>query len=181
MKQEIDFLKGQRIGGVLKTNFFHSLKVGTLVLILAYCLVSVAVFSYWLFLSNQMTKVNNEIAVKKTKITALKEVESLQVVLKQRLSSLDKFFSTKKGANNFNNLLAFISQTSSGITIKELKIVEEKMNFTALAPNMTMLEKFLQDLKSDEASSLFSRIILSSIDRQEDSSYLFSVLLEIKK
>jgi len=181
MSGEIDFLKGQQVGGALKTKFLHSLKVGTLILILAYCLVSAAVFSYWLFLSNQTNKINNEIAVKKTKITALKDIESLQVVLKQRLFSLDKFFASKKEAGNFNDLLAFINQTATGLTIKELKITEDKMNFTGLAPNMMILENFLNDLKNNESSSLFSKITLSSIDRQEDSSYLFSVLLEIKK
>jgi hypothetical protein len=181
MSGEIDFLKGQQVGGAIKTKFLHSLKVGTLVLILAYCLASAAVFSYWLFLSNQTSKVNNEITVKKTKIAALKDVESLQVVLKQRLFSLDKFFSSKKGASNFNNLLAFINQISADITIRELKIAEDKMDFTGLAPNMMVLENFLKDLKGDESSSLFSKITLSSIDRQEDGSYLFSVLLEIKK
>jgi len=179
MKQEIDFLKGQRVGGEFKTKLFHSLKVGSLVLILAYCLVAAAVFSYWLFLSQQTAKINNEIAVKKTKIIRLKEVESLQLVLKQRLSSLDKFFSAKKGPS-FKGLLAFIGQISTEIRVKELKIAEDKMNFSGIAPNMATLEKFLQDLKSEESSALFSKITLSSVDRQEDGSYLFNILFEKK-
>jgi len=179
MKQEIDFLKGQRVGGALKTKLFHSLKVGSLVLILAYCLVMGAVFSYWLFLSQQTAKINNEIAVKKTKIASLKEVESLQLVLKQRLSNLDKFFSAKKGPP-FDTLLSFIGQTSAEIRVKELKIAEDKMNFSGIAPNMAALEKFLQDLKSEQSSALFSKITLSSVDRQEDGSYLFNILLETK-
>lgn len=179
MKQEIDFLKGQKVGGVFKTKLFHSLKVGSFVLILAYCLVAAAVFSYWLFVSRQTTKVANEIVVKKTEIARLKEAESLQVALKQRLSSLDKFFLVKKGPS-FDRLLAFVGQTSGEIKIKDLKITENKMNFSGIAPNMAALEKFLQDLKSETSSALFSQITLSSVDRQEDGSYLFNLLFEKK-
>jgi len=179
MSGEIDFLKGQQVGGAFKTKLFHSLKVGSLVLILAYCLIAGAVFSYWLFLSQQTAKINNEIAVKKTKIASLKEVESLQLVLKQRLSNLDKFFSAKKGPS-FDRLLTFISQTSTEIKVKDLKIAENKMNFSGIAPNMAALEKFLQDLKSETSSALFDKITLSSVDRQEDGSYLFNLLLETK-
>jgi len=179
MKQEIDFLKGQKVGGVFKTKLFHSLKVGSFILILAYCLVAAAVFSYWLFVSRQTTKVTNEIAVKETEIARLKEVESLQLVLKQRLSNLDKFFSAKKGPS-FDTLLSFIGQTSAEIKVKDLKIAENKMNFSGIAPNMAALEKFLQDLKSETSSVLFSQITLSSVDRQEDGSYLFNLLLETK-
>jgi hypothetical protein len=179
MRGEIDFLKGQRVGEAFKIKFFHSLKVGSLVLILAYCLVVGVVFSYWLFLSRQAANISNQIAVKKTKIASLKEVESLQVVLKQRLSGLDKFSLAKKGPS-FDTLLAFIGQISGEIKVKELKIAEGKMSFSGSSPNMAILEKFLQDLKSDQALTLFSKITLSSVDRQEDGSYFFNLLLETK-
>lgn len=179
MKQEIDFLKGQRIGKDVKTKFIHSLKVGSFVLILAYCLIVAAIFSYWLFLSRQIDKVNNEIAVKTKKIANLKEVESLQIVFKQRLSNLDKFFSAQKGPN-FATLLSFIEQNSKEVKVKELKMAEGKINFSGLAPNIFILENFLQDLKGESSAKLFNKITLSSIDRQEDGSYLFNVLLEVK-
>jgi len=76
--------------------------------------------------------------------------------------------------------LAFIGQISGEIKVKELKIAEGKMSFSGSSPNMAILEKFLQDLKSDQALTLFSKITLSSVDRQEDGSYFFNLLLETK-
>ncbi|MCJ7829682.1 hypothetical protein MUP50_01160, partial [Patescibacteria group bacterium] len=74
----------------------------------------------------------------------------------------------------------FIGQTSGEVKVKDLKIAENKMNFSGIAPNMAALEKFLQDLKSETSSALFSQITLSSVDRQEDGSYLFNLLFEKK-
>jgi len=179
MNKEIDFLKGQRGTTFSKTKLAHTLKVGSIMVLLAYLLVVAAVFSYWFFLERQGVDINREIAAKKTKIESLKEVESLQVVLKQRLSTLDKFFLAQKGTT-VDDLLAYIGQVSSQIEIKELKINENKVNLSGSATNILTLENFLQELKNENSSVLFSQVILSSLDRQEDGSYFFNLVLEVK-
>ena len=180
MSNEIDFLKGQRGISLVKSNLFRSLKVGSIVVLLAYCLIIAAVFSYWFFLEKQSSDVNQQIAIQKTKVLSLEEIGSLQIVLKQRLSTLNKFFLSQKG-QSFNNLLSYIGQISTQIKIKELKMAKDKINLFSSSPNVPILESFLQELKNDESSALFSQITLSSLDRQEDGSYFFNLVLEVKK
>lgn len=180
MSNEIDFLKGQKGASSAKTNFFRSLKVGSIVILLTYFLFIAAVFSYWFFLGKQLSDISQQIVTQKNKVNNLKEVESLQVVLKQKLSILNKFFLSQKG-QSFNNLLSYISQISAQIKIKDLKMGKDKINLSGSSPSIPILEKFLQELKNDKSLTLFSQITLSSLDRQEDGNYFFNLILEVKK
>ncbi len=179
MKGQIDFLKGYKTGSTKKTQFFHFLRVGSFLLILAYCLFVGVIFSYWLFLNRQASNVNLEITNKKQRIEKLKDVESLQVFLKQRLSNLEKFFSSSKDVD-FGQILVQIDQIANEIKIKELKMSEGKVNLSGEAPNNLVLEKFIENLKNGSPSLPFSQIKLSSLDRQENGSYLFNLILETK-
>ncbi len=179
MNGQIDFLKGYQVGLAKKTQALHRLQVGSFLALLAYCLMVGATFSYWLFINKQASGVQQEIAQKKQQIEKLKDVESLQIVLKQRLSTLGKFFSTQK-ETNFEDVLSLLGQITDEVKIKELKMSEGKINLSGEAPNNLALEKFIQDLKNKPEGSLFSTITLSSLDRQENGGYFFSLVLETK-
>lgn len=181
MNQEIDFLRGERPRLAKKLRFFRLLKVGSLVVLLAYCLIVGIIFSYWFYLNRQTAHTNQEISSKKQNISRLKDIESLQIVLKQRLSILERFFSSQKGPN-FGSLLKYFDEISDEVALKELTLSKKgEVNLSGESPNAVVLGKFLDRLRDEKSQDLFSKITLSSLERQDDGNYLFVLQLETKK
>jgi len=181
MRQEIDFLRGTRGEREKRLKFLRLVKTFSLLLLLAYCLVVAAFFSYSFYLTTASKQIARETALKKNKIEALKEIETLQIVLKQRLSNLLKFFDSQK-TSDFPALLDYFSKTTQGISVKELSLSPDgKIKFSGEAAEMTALGESLENLTSEEASQFFSSVVLSSLDKKEGGGgYLFTILLEAK-
>ncbi len=181
MKQEIDFLKGTRGEREKRVKFLRMVKTFSILLLLAYCLVVAAFFSYSFYLTTSARNTAREIASKKSRIEDLKEIESLQIVLKQRLSNLLKFFDGQKTAD-FTALLDYFNSKTQGVTIRDLSLSPDgKIKFSGEASDVVALGQLLDNLTNKEASQIFSSIVLSSLDKKEnDVSYLFTILLESK-
>ncbi|MCX6725807.1 MAG: hypothetical protein NT052_00615 [Candidatus Shapirobacteria bacterium] len=180
MKQEIDFLKGQRSEKEKRIKFLRSLKVGSIIFLIAFILVVGAIFSYRLYLNSQNEKIINESNLKRQKIESLKGLESLQVVLEQRLKALNQFFKEDKRPN-FPKILAFFDKISQVVNIKDLNITSDgKMNISGESSDILTLTGFLENLESKEAQEIFSQITVSSLDKKEKEGYLFVILFQIK-
>lgn len=180
MKQEIDFLKGQRSEREKRVKFLRNLKVGSTIFLIAFILIVGVIFSYWFYLNSQNEKIINESNLKRQKIESLKELESLQIVLKQRLSTLGKFFKEDKKPN-FSKILAFFDKISQGINIKNLNIsADGKLNISGDSADILTLTGFLENLESKDAQEIFSQIIVSSLDKREKGGYSFVILFQIK-
>lgn len=182
MKQEIDFLKGQRSEREKKLKLLRTIKTASIVVLLAFVLITAMIFSYWFYIDSQNQKINKENSLKRTKIESLKEVESLQIVLKQRLSTLGKFFKEEK-RTQFIKTLDFFSQIPQGINLKELSLTDtdNKVNVSGDSNDILNLAEFLESLESQESQNVFSQITVSSLDKKEQGGYSFSLLMEIKK
>jgi hypothetical protein len=180
MKTEIDFLRGTRGEREKRAKFLRMVKTGSILALLAYCLVLAAFFSYSFFLNSQVQKVDRETELKKERIESLKEVEVLQIALKQRLSSLSKFFDSQKGPN-FPVILNYFDQLSQEINLRELTITSEgKINMSLEANSASVLERFLEKINQEETADLFSNVTLSSLDKRETGGYSLVILLEAK-
>ncbi len=182
MKQEIDFLKGTRGEREKRLKFLRMVKTFSILLLLVYCLIVAVFFSYSFYLTSSSRKTTREISLKKSKIESLKEIETLQIVLKQRLSSLLKFFEGQKTAD-FTALLDYFSKrTQQGISIRDLSLSPDgKIKFSGEAVDVIALGQLLDNLTSKEAAQIFSNVTLSSLDKKEDHiSYSFTILLESK-
>jgi len=180
MRQEIDFLKGARGEREKRLKFLRMVKTFSILLLLAYCLVVAAFFSYGFYLTTASKQIVRETALKKNKIEALKEIETLQIVLKQRLSNLVKFFDSQK-TSDFPALLDYFSKTTQGISVRELSLSPDgKIKFSGEAAEMTALGQSLENLTGEEATQFFSSVVLSNLDKKEGGGYLFTILLEAK-
>lgn len=181
MKQEIDFLRGTRGEREKRLKFLRLVKTFSLLLLLAYCLIVTAFFSYGFYLTTASKQIVRETALKKNKIEALKEVETLQIVLKQRLSNLLKFFDSQKNSDS-PALLDYFSRITLGVSVKELSLSPDgKIKFSGETAEMTTLGQVLENLTGEESGQFFSSVVLSSLDKKEDgSSYLFTIFLEAK-
>jgi hypothetical protein len=181
MRQEIDFLKGARGEREKRLKLLRMVKALSILLLLVYCLVVAAFFSYSFYLNTNVRKTTNEIALKKNKIEDLKEIETLQVVLKERLSVLLKFFDGQREVD-FIVLLDYFDSRTQGVAIRDLSLSPEgKIKFSGEALDVIALGQLLDSLTSKEAEQIFSSIILSNLAKNEnDASYIFTILLETR-
>ncbi len=180
MKKGIDFLKAYEKPGRPK-ELSRIFKVGMLVIIIFYCLLSAAVLSFWFSLKKEHQEINRQIEVKKSQISRLRKKESLQILLKQRLSSLAKIWTLKKG--DFPRFLSFFLQISSKeVNLSEIKISSGgTVTVKGTAANAFILGRFLEKMTSNEAANIFSDITLTSVTRQKDGSYNFGLSLAYEK
>jgi len=180
MKNEIDFLKGSRGEKEKRLKLLRMVKTGSILFLLFYCLLAAAFFSYNFYLQTQAQKITKESTLKKNKIESLKEIETLQIALKQRLSTLDKFFAAQKGPN-FPTLLDYFDQLTQEIIVRELSIGSDgKITLAGELSDTFVLESFLERLNQPETSKFFSTVTLSSLDKKETGGYSFIILLEAK-
>lgn len=161
-----------------QTQFLRLAKTGSVVLLIFYCLVAGGVFSFWFSTQRLSREVEEEVVIKKGQIADLKRIESLQVLLKQRLSALEILSSEKPP--DYKALLVYFDRFPPGeVAINEILFsADGEISFSGQAVNSLLLANFLDSL-SWEKKDLFSQIILSSVSRQKDGSYSFSLNLQV--
>lgn len=184
MVQEIDFLKSRKQAGLKQLRQRRFLKIGSLIFLISYCLVAGGIFAFWLYLDQANQGVEKEITLKKEQIVELKSIESLQILLKQRLSLLTSLFSQKTPAYS-QVFLSFEQMTTAfdGLSLTEFGLLEDKkkMVVAGTAINAIVLGNFLEELKrSTEMEKHFAKISLNSMSRQAGGSYNFSLALDVK-
>jgi len=181
MTQEIDFLKTKRGASLKQLKQKRFLKTGSLVFLICYCLIAGGIFAFWLYLNQTNQQVEKQIAFQKQKVVQLEKIESLQILFKQRLSSLVKVFSQQPP--DYEQIILFFNQIAfDGLVFNEFKLTNEgKMAVTGTAANAVLLSNFLEAFKkAPETQNYFSEISLDSTNRQSAGDYDFSLTLKTK-
>lgn len=175
MAEGINLLISEEKAPFRESQSVRLVKAGSVVLLILYFLVSLGVFSFWLYVRKEFQRVNQEMTVKRQRIADLEKIESLQVLLKQRLSSL-KAFSVEKPLD-YKGLLVYFTQLSSAeIAFKDIAISRNgEVVLSGEATNGHILADFLDQISGEKGKNLFTRIVLSSVSRQEDGSYSFNL------
>ncbi len=177
MVKGIDFFNQRRIKEVKKARFFRFIKVGSGVLLLSYILIILLTFSYLLYLRKENNNLNNQIIQKKKQIKKFNERESLQIILKQRLTALNKLLSQKRP--NYNEILAFFENVvpSAGVTLDKIDIDQNgKINVSGMASTAEDFSNFLENLTEVNTKISFSKVTVSNISRSEAGNYSFKIL-----
>lgn len=179
MTQGVDFLRAEREEELAKAKARRPIKAGSIVFLIFYCLVIAATFSFWLILSQSSGQVKQEISLKKQRISSLKKTESLQALLKQRLSLLTKIVFEKK--SNYSEILLYFEENSSeGLVLDNFKLTDKGgVDISGAASNAVVLSDFLKNLINEQSEEVyFSEITLSSLSRSEGGDYKFSLMLK---
>lgn len=175
MIKEIDFLKAKRKDFYKAQKLIRLLNVGSLVGLIFYCLV-VAATIYLLFqLKSENQELQNQIKIKKDEVGRFKEVESLQYVLKQRLTPLTKIITpNRKSPSSW--LSFFQGSLDTGVVFKKLDMTDKgEISFGGQAPDAIALGRFLDYFNTDEAKNIFTKTLVNSLSKQKDGSYLFNL------
>lgn len=178
MSNQGDFLKGQKEQELFRQKHFRSVQFISLGVLIIYCILVGLTFSSLIYFQKQEQGINEQLESKKAAIADFKKIESLDLLLKQRLSFLSKNFLEKRPP--WLKLFTFFdSNLVGGITFKEIKITETgKTVISGAAGDALSLGRFLENITPNNQNLLFSKVTLSSVTRQKDGSYLFNLDLE---
>lgn len=175
--KEINLLKIRQELLEKRVRLARKTKTATLILAVFYCLVMSGVFSFWLILKRQSGQIVTKSELQKKKIRELAEVESQQTFLKQRLSAVSPLLA--KEAMNYQKVLSQLEGlTPAGVNFTMFELNREgKIDFEGKAANVVVLADFLERLLGEET---MEKVQLSSISREQDGSYSFKLLLDVK-
>jgi len=179
MVSGIDFLRAKRKLSFEQTRLSHSLKIFSLVLLVLYCLVIGAAFSYRFYLGQESQRISQAINIKKQKIEQLQKIESLQFLLKTRVSQLSELFAQPR--IDYVQILSYLEEISpASVVLTDISLSEKgKVSLTGMADNAVVLGDFLEKLTAKEVTANpFTEIVLSSTGRETDGTYNFSLSLE---
>lgn len=178
--KSIDLLRPDQLSFVEKRKIFY-VKIGTIFLIVFYCLVAVVLFAFGLVILRESRLVTNKVELEKTRLDDLQEVESLQLMFKQRLSSLAKVVEVdglepKHWLNYLDNLVL------EGVAIKNSEWSAEGMvELSGIAANAVTLADFLNTLKQATDEEKIARITLVSATRQIEGVYKFTLEILVQE
>lgn len=179
LSKDINLLAGKKEVSAEKARTIRLVKTGSFVLLVGYSLVALAIFSFWFYLQKEGQRVEQQINLKKRQIKELEKIESLQLILKGRLSTLGQILNRKEP--NYSLFLGYFEQfLSQGIGLTSLNLSDEgKVVFSGLAENASDLASFLE--KIGEEKTLFSRVVLTTVVRNEEGQYSFDLEAEGNK
>lgn len=172
--KSINLLKPDEFASVEKKRIFF-LKIGTIFSIVFYCLFVVAVFSFWLVTRREFQVVNQNIKTQKEKLVKLQEIETLQVFLKQRLSSLDELIDEEKKPPE--DWLVYLDELiPEGIALQDVQWSPDgKINLEGVASNALTISNYLDNLKKATDEGRIVSSILLAANRQEEGAYIFNL------
>ncbi|MGB9911064.1 MAG: PilN domain-containing protein [Microgenomates group bacterium] len=173
--ENIDFLQEFKKKEKIKEKYSPFIKKGFLFFAFLYLLTVFTVFFFFLYYNQESKKVSFLIEEKKNRIKQLEKRESLQVLIKQRISFLSKIINSRK--IDFVNKVAYLASLEEKNNII-FKKIEFKENGVVLVSGTTSDVKIFRNfLKNLENDSYFDQIDVDSIKRGKDGSYDFSLSL----
>lgn len=177
MTNQGDFLKDQKDKTLLQQKQVRRVKLISFSILIVYCLLAGLVFSSLFYFQKEDVKIKKQQENKKAVIIGLKKIESLEIILEQRLSFLNKQFLEKRPP--WLKLLTFFDgNLVEGIKLKEIEITETgETTIDGMASDALSLGRFLENMTSDDKTTLFSKVTLSSVTRQNDGTYFFNLAL----
>lgn len=154
------------------------LKIATIFLVVFYCLVVVAIFSFSLVTQGETKVMSDKIKLEQTKLSELQEIESLQLVLKQRLVSLSKIIDSLDIKSWLSYLEGLVPE---GLSLEEIQWKSNgEVKLSGLAGNAIALSDFINKLKQAVDEKKIASSTLISATRQKEGTYNFSFEISIK-
>jgi len=178
--KSIDLLKPEEQSSAKRKRAFF-LKTGTIFLIVFYCLLVVAIFSFGLVTQRESKIISDKTKQEQTRLGQLEDIETLQFLLKQRLSSLSKAVKTERiTPRDGLNLLE--SLVPEGLALEDIQWEKEgQVNLSGTASNALALSDFLESLKQATDKQKITSSVLVSATRQKEGTYNFSLEVLIKE
>ena len=178
--KSIDLLRPDELSFVEKRRTFF-IRTGTIFLIVFYCLAVVALFSFGLVVVRESRVVADKIDLEEERLGNLQEVESLQLLLKQRLSSLVKVIEVE-GLEPKDWLNYLDSLVPEGVAIESSAWnADGEVELSGIAGNAVVLADFLDTLRQVADEEKIARSTLVTATRQTEGVYNFSLEILVQE
>lgn len=179
--REINLLQIYRTIPERAVRLIRNAKITAFLLLIFYCLVVGGIFSFWLILRRQNAVVASKITSQERRINELRQVESLHIFVKQRLSALSPFLA--KELVDYKEVLTRLENlTPPGVILANIGLNQEgNLGISGTAPNAVVFANFLDQLLISGSDEFAEEIMLSSASRQENGSYSFTLTLNVIK
>lgn len=178
--KSIDLLKPEEISLAEKKRVLF-LKMGTIFLVIFYCLIVVSIFSFGLVIQRESKIIADKIELEKTRLSELEQTEMLQFLLKQRLSSLATIVETERREPKY--WFSYLeSLVPGGLALEEIQWNSEgKMDLSGTASDALVLSNFLDNLKQATDNQKIASSTLVSATRQIEGVYSFSLEIQTEE
>jgi hypothetical protein len=179
MKKEINLLGEKKTKEILLEDTAKRIKVTSWVILGLYCLAGLGVLIFWMNMSSETNRIEQQIESKKQGITQLKKSEELQLALKERLDYLQTVFGnhTFTYSQIYDDIFAL--ENGGSITLDNLLIDKQgQIKFAGKVDQVLTLSDFLKDIKT--RNNKYAQAVLSTLTRDDKGAYLFEVTLALK-
>lgn len=180
VNKSVNLLQPEEASAVEKKRLLL-IKTGTIGLIVVYCLFLAAVFSFWLVTQQEAKAVTKKIKAKETRLVVLQEIEALQLLLKQRLSSLSEVVEVEKKSLKYQ--FGYLeSLVPNGVELKEIQWDSDGgVRISGIASNALTISDYLDHLKEAADKRKIARSTLISATRQQEGVYSFNLEILLKE
>jgi len=178
--KSIDLLQPEELLPVkVKRSFF--IKIGTIFLLVLYCLLVVAIFSFWLVVNRESQTIAQKIKIEEAKIVGLHQVESLQLLLKQRLSALTEVVEVDGLEPKY--WLGYLDElVPEEVALEEINWdAKGTIGASGISSNAVVLANFLEKLKGETDKGKVASSTLISATRKEEGAYSFGLEIIVKE
>ncbi len=177
----INFLKDKAVAIQRKSKVIFWLNLSSFIFLGLYILVLVVSFSYQLILKKQADDLERKFQAAKQEVESLSGIETKQVYLKNKLTSLQDILASQKENQQITE--AVFNLIPEGIAINGF-IIDEKggVSFSASSKSFRAVKDFLDGMESTSqiGDLVFSQIKIKNINYDAEKGYSLGIYLSFK-
>lgn len=174
MKNQIDFLQEFKKKESTAKKVAPILNKIIILLIIGYLLIGGGVLTLFFYYQNENNQLQNKIEQKKKRIVQLEKVESLQVLIKERLSALTKILDEKR--LDYPEIFSYFENLGKekNLIFNKIEIEENGLiRVSGRVADRILIIDFLEELEKNQ--NPFSEITLNSLAKNKEGGYDFSL------
>ncbi|MBU1126744.1 MAG: hypothetical protein ABIH88_02280 [Patescibacteria group bacterium] len=178
--QSINFLKVKTKTEAEKKRIFL-LRFVSIISLIVYCSVAGAIFLYSFSQENSLLKIEENLKKETQALERLEEVESLHVLLKQRLSFLRPILTEREIP--FKSVFSYFDELLiNGVSITDVVWHSPDIfEFSGVAENGVSLSSYLERLGAEVEVDKVDSVNLLSATRRKEGDYAFDIEVDLKQ
>lgn len=178
METKINLLKRAQTSRFIEKKVRRKITLIAIISAVVFGIISISLFFFNLYISAKIKAVNQKIKTQEVKISSFSEVEAINFLISDRVSSLGKILAQDK---KFDEKLEKIRGTvPSEVLISQIVLSEASFSLAVTAPKLSLLNQLITNLISPElGGKYFARLVLEGLGIDEKGMYSLSLTGEV--
>jgi hypothetical protein len=166
----INLLEKKEIASKEEKEVFSKVKRTLVVTLLIYALLVGSLIGLQFFLSREKQNLTSQESQLESRIKTFQRVETLEVLIKDRLAKCSKIISTRTHPEEI--LTKIINAREEGVEITQVELAKnEEVTMTAESSDVVSLESFTAKIKKVFQDEGFQTIVLEMVTRTKAGGY----------